>query len=395
MHTKFYAASGSLKRRALFLILILVTVLVSANSVVFAASLSGAIFTTTPDGSFVNQNVKYNDKKEVYLDGGPPMNAPASVAGLPDGIYIYQITDPSGKILLSEDPARCRMVEADGGFIVRRVPPSEQGAGNDNWANSGPKSAIPCHVDDDPPHPTTDPGVAGASGQHETNVDTDHGSDGAVVVQMMPYGTTPNPGGVYKAWMTPISTYLAKGGNVNHIPNQLGPGQQKPHACPDFCARADKAFGPPRDQVKTDNFKVLGDGSDLMFDVIKWYDENGNGIWDEGSLSQFGRDVSEDTSVVGVCVEADGTFDPDCSSPTSGGWPFLITDPLGVTQLHFTPIWIIGDVGEYTVEEILLDGWQLTGVHKSFSFDPLPTQLIQQVTVPDLSFVVFGNTQID
>ena len=65
MHTKFYAASGSLKRRALFLILILVTVLVSANSVVFAASLSGAIFTTTPDGSFVNQNVKYNDKKEV------------------------------------------------------------------------------------------------------------------------------------------------------------------------------------------------------------------------------------------------------------------------------------------------------------------------------------------
>lgn len=65
MHIDNYNALSSLRRRALFLVSILVMVFVSANSVVFAASLSGAIFTTTPDGSFVNQNVKYNDKKEV------------------------------------------------------------------------------------------------------------------------------------------------------------------------------------------------------------------------------------------------------------------------------------------------------------------------------------------
>ncbi|MDA0770953.1 MAG: hypothetical protein O2821_12135 [Chloroflexi bacterium] len=370
-------------------------VLVVANSAVQAASLSGAIFTTTPDGSFVNQNVKYNDKKEVYLDGGPPINAPASAAGLPDDIYVFQITDPSGKILLSQDPARCRMIEAMGGIIVRRVPPSEPDpVSTDNWANSGPSSALPCHVDDDPPHPT-DPGVTGASGQHDTNVDADHGSDGSILVQMMPYGTTPNPGGVYKAWVTPLSVYEAKGGNVNHIPNQLGAGLQKPHACPDFCAKADKAFGPSRDQIKTDNFKVLGDDSDLMFDVIKWFDQDGNGVWDESPRSQFGRNIFEDLTVVGYCVEANGDLDENCISPTSGGWPFLITDPLGVTQLSYTPIWVIGDVGQYTVEEVALDGWQLTGVHKSFDPDPLPTELIQHVTVPEIHLVVFGNKQIE
>ena len=41
----------------------------------------GAIFTTTPDGGIVNENVHYTAKKEVYLDGGPPPHAPAGAAG--------------------------------------------------------------------------------------------------------------------------------------------------------------------------------------------------------------------------------------------------------------------------------------------------------------------------
>ena len=164
---------------------------------------SGAIFTTMPDGSIVNANVQYQDKREVYLDGGPPGNAPQTAAGLDDGLYVFQITDPPGKVLLSLDPARCRVVEIEDGIIIRRVPPTELGKGSDNWAESGPDRSKPCHIDDNPPHPT-DPGVTGASGQHDTNVDVDHGEDGAVVVQMMPYGTTPNPGGVYKAWVTRV-----------------------------------------------------------------------------------------------------------------------------------------------------------------------------------------------
>ena len=69
----------------------------AAESTVTAAPpLSGAIFTTNMNGTRVNQN-HYNDKCEVYLDGGPGDNAPQWAAGLPDGDYYFQVTDPSGK----------------------------------------------------------------------------------------------------------------------------------------------------------------------------------------------------------------------------------------------------------------------------------------------------------
>ena len=57
---------------------------------------SGAIFTTLPDGSEVNFNI-YDSKDDVYLDGGPGPGAPQGAAGLDDGTYVFQITDPSGK----------------------------------------------------------------------------------------------------------------------------------------------------------------------------------------------------------------------------------------------------------------------------------------------------------
>ena len=58
---------------------------------------SGAIFTTLPDGSEVNFNI-YSSKDLVYLDGGPGPGAPATAAGLDDGTYVFQVTDPSGKM---------------------------------------------------------------------------------------------------------------------------------------------------------------------------------------------------------------------------------------------------------------------------------------------------------
>ena len=360
-----------------------------------ASPLSGAIFTTVPDGTFVNQNVKYNDKRDVYLDGGPPPNAPASAASLPDDDYVFQVTGPSGMFLLSEDPARCRVVEALGGVIVRRVPPTELmvGATNDNWANNGPNSGTACHIDDNPPHPT-DPGVRGDSGQHDTNVDVDHGGAplNAIVAQLMPYGTTPNPGGVYKVWMTPVSAYQSHSGNLNYVPKQLGPGRQRPHSCPDFCAKPDSGFGPPLAQVKTDNFKVLGEDDGLMFDVLKFYDANGNGRFDEGTTSLIGPGVSEDPGIQGVCVFANGEPDFGCEDPESGGWPFKITDPLGMEHLMFSPIWFLpAPVGEYTIEELPLDGWHLTGVHEGFGGEQLPTELIVTINVPETHIVMFGN----
>ena len=69
------------------------------------AGQAGAIFTTVSDGSAVNAN-QYDSKCSVYLNGGPGPHAPAHAAGLADGEYFFQVTDPSGKQLLSTDPSR-------------------------------------------------------------------------------------------------------------------------------------------------------------------------------------------------------------------------------------------------------------------------------------------------
>ncbi len=103
--------------------------LIFLSSSVLAARLAGAIFTTDPAGVVVNANVQYEDKREVYLDGGPGPNAPQTAAGLEEGLYVFQLTDPSGKVLLSQDPSKCRIVKVEDGVIVGLVLPSTLGLG--------------------------------------------------------------------------------------------------------------------------------------------------------------------------------------------------------------------------------------------------------------------------
>ncbi len=127
---------------------------------------SGALFTTVADGSEVNANI-YASKDLVYLDGGPGPGAPQGAAGLNDDTYVFQVTEPSGKTLLSLDPARCRQFVVSGGIITAVV-------------------ATGC--------------------QHVTGTDIDHN---AVTVQLMPYADTPNNGGEYKAWVVRLGDFLA------------------------------------------------------------------------------------------------------------------------------------------------------------------------------------------
>src|SRR5688572_9148068 len=86
----------------------------------FAHAPSGAIFTTLADGSEVNFN-QYPSKEDVYLDGGPGPGAPQHAAGLDDGRYVFQVTDPSGKTLLSTDRAKCRQFDVLNGVITQVV----------------------------------------------------------------------------------------------------------------------------------------------------------------------------------------------------------------------------------------------------------------------------------
>ena len=133
------------------------------------AQLPGAIFTTVANGSEVNFNI-YADKMDVYLDGGPGPGAPQGAAGLPDGTYVFMVTDPSGKTLLSTDIAACRRFQVTSAIITGLV--------------------------------TTNPTC---SAPHGTGTDVDHG---ATTVQLFPYNDTPNNGGEFKAWATPVGSYV-------------------------------------------------------------------------------------------------------------------------------------------------------------------------------------------
>jgi len=171
------------------------------------AQLSGAIFTTVANGSEVNFNI-YPSKDAVYLDGGPPPGAPQTAAGLPDGTYVFQVTDPSGKTLLSTDIANCRRFTVANGIIT---------------------------------------GVVAAGGcEHLTGIDIDHN---AVTVQLMPYLDTPNNGGEYKAWATPVANYLQGCATL---------GEASGLSVVDCGITGGDFHGFIPSHSKTDNFKVKG-----------------------------------------------------------------------------------------------------------------------------------------
>jgi hypothetical protein len=191
------------------------TVLLFASAHAAAPSLTGAIFTTDQTGKVTNGNTKYLSKcgaTGVYLDGGPGPNAPAHAASLADGDYYFQVTDPSGKQLLSTDAVRDRCVSVAGGVFTGNCP----------------------------------------TGTHETSTDEDHGYLGAHVVALcaapeVPFLNTPSTGGEYKVWVTPVGDgTLAGGGFVGD-----------PSIVDNDCSTLSGCFhGFRTSRSKTDNFKA-------------------------------------------------------------------------------------------------------------------------------------------
>jgi hypothetical protein len=155
------------------------------------ANYDGGIWTTLGDGTEVNQNL-YPSKESVYLNGGPGKGGGTNANALPDGIYVFMVTDPSGAELLSTDNAECRQVEVVGGVF-------------DNVDAAG--------------------GCGHALGASQVGFP----------VQLMPYNDTPNNGGEYKVWLTPLGSYQ----------------------CPlDVVSCDEGKFGFIDGESKTDNFKV-------------------------------------------------------------------------------------------------------------------------------------------
>src|SRR5215218_1668978 len=66
-----------------------------APNAIAALAFSGAIFTTNSLCNGTNVNI-FATKADVYVDGGP---IHAGAAGLPDGDYYIQVTEPNGTLL--------------------------------------------------------------------------------------------------------------------------------------------------------------------------------------------------------------------------------------------------------------------------------------------------------
>ena len=258
--------------RAILSSILMASALLFASLSNAAPPLPGAIFTTDADGVIINGNTKYGSKcglTGVWLDGGPGPNAPPTAAGLPDGDYYFQVTGPSGKDLLSNDPVVDRCVTVKGGVITA------------------------------------------SCGMHNTRPSADAGN--GVVVELcgpiMPFDDTPNPGGVYKAWMTPVDDYV---GDPTNVDNKCGNG----------CFHG---FVPAAS--KTDNFKV----ADTRTFCVKTHKDV--------------LDKKNDT-VPGV------------------GWVIMLTDSIGVTNSVFTDANGNAEfcgllTGFYTVGEVLQSGFEL------------------------------------
>lgn len=168
--------------------------------VALAAPFGGAVYTTDSAGAAVNENI-YNGAGSVYINGGPNNQ---NSSGLPaNEVFYFEVTDPSGRTLLSKDTVACRQVRADA-----------------NGRISG--------ILDDPacaqPHAVGTPDAA----------------NGGVPVKLAPFDQTPNEGGEYKVTLVRKN---APGVSVEDDGKHL-----------DY----------PRSATKSDNFKVMNytdDGS--------------------------------------------------------------------------------------------------------------------------------------
>jgi hypothetical protein len=258
-----------------------------------APPLPGAIFTTTEDGTIVNENVRYEAKEDVYLDGGPGPNAPSTAAGLPEGDYYFQVTDPSGKHLLSTDHISCRIIHVNEYGVIDVV----YAGTNYVWVNGKNGGWVP------------------EACQHNQGVDVDHEELGAITVQLFPYDDTPNKGGVYKVWVTPVEDYA---GDPEYVPEQKKDAVNGEDYGPGYF----HGFIPA--MSKTDNFKVKRKGPpyvDPELTVRKFHDKNLDGVQDVGE-----EDIT--------------------------GWAVDISEPLGVTNTYHTPVTILTpNKGTYTVVE--------------------------------------------
>jgi hypothetical protein len=271
------------------------------TSTTSAQQVTGAIYTTTSTGTTVNGNI-YQSKGAVYLSGGPQNKNSAGLGDstLVPGYWVFQVTDPSGSVLLSLDSITCRVVYV-----------------NLNSGGNGVVDGNPVGSPD-----STAGGFGNTSCYHADGTQDDF--NGALPVQLCnpvnnclnntDFANTPNPGGEYKAWLTPVKDYVGPTGTCTTGNNHFG-----------FCDSLSK----------TDNFKIKNPNqADVI--VCKFNDLNGNGIQDAGEpflpdwpITATGVDANSPTT-----TGQDGCIDYTVSTFTNNSATVTLTEgsETGFTQ---------------------------------------------------------------
>lgn len=151
-------------------------VVVGLGAAIAAQGNVGNVFVST-SGGVVPDDGLFQTAQAPYLNAGPRGNAKCSSSsgGLKDdGDYYFQVTDPSGRVLLSTDSIEDRRFRVSGGRIV--------------------------------------------------SVSESHGSVSGrcrdVLVQLFPFTTTSNREGDYKLWIVPANLYDARRGGAFGFPQK-------------------------------------------------------------------------------------------------------------------------------------------------------------------------------
>lgn len=308
--------------------------IVSLATVPASAQVTGAAFTTmpvdssnvptlsSPDHFIVNANTQYPDKTFVFLNGGPRNDNSAGLTPL--GTYYFQVTNPNGNVLLSADPAACR--------IVNVVADSNGHGRVDGLAASVIAMAGSCPtrlVFADPAHGSTNNPVQlcpAASNRSDTL------GDGVPLFDANNWcDNTPNPGGEYKAFLIRTDKATVAGDGL-HL-----------------------TFSNSNSQ--TDNFKVKSsviqpppESTTGTLLVCKFFDSNADGMINASDFFLSNWPMSQDSNSANAltpltqntdqngCTEWDnltpGVYTVDEGIPTQTNW--FNTDP-GPISTPLTP----------------------------------------------------------
>src|SRR5579862_6706636 len=232
-----------------------------------AAQNSGSVHSSEWNGTtwVVNAN-SISDPSAVFLSGGPQNG---SANGFPLGTsYYFQVTDPSGKTLLSEDDIACRIVQVEPGIGGAGVLfPAPAGA---NCTTSPHPDALALGLPLDP--------------------------NGGDPVRLAPFAPSPNGGGIYKLWIVPVGQYqacsLQNGTRSGGVTDTVG---------------CQGSFGFVASNTKTDNFKVtcsttsLQMGSATVASGGSGYNLGDTGVFVQGTANNASYTV---TGVSGGAVTA-------------------------------------------------------------------------------------------